>query len=437
MEGTIIMGRKNHQKGKTRSFSKDSAPEFNRRKKNNPSNSSKPVVRAQTGQVVVNGYSEQWLRQQFDWVYRKEVMAVGENVQSGSIIEIVTVQGQSMGTGVYADTSGEQDVVVRRFSEHVEPLDLEFFQKRIQSAVNRRSIEKGTNAWRLIHSENDDLPGFVVDCWGESISVTLSCASLKVLLEPFLEALERIYPYQNAVGHVRLPHGKQAYLGVLKGAFPDRFVVEELGIQYWVHPQLSKDAGLFLDMRALRSWLIQQDWTGKRMLNLFCYTGAFSVSAGVHGAKEVVSVDLSTSYLDRARENFRLNSLNVETHQFIDSDTFVALNRFRRKEELFDTVLADPPSFSHSSHGTWSVQKDLKRLVIACLRVLKPGGTLIIATNHGKMPPRDFSKAILDAARKEKRRLRLMLNYVPGTDFPAALHFPEARYLKCWVMEAS
>lgn len=151
----------------------------------------------------------------------------------------------------------------------------------------------------------------------------------------------------------------------------------------------------------------------------------------------MTSVDLSAAYLERAKENFRLNGLDVDKHCFVEADTFAALDRLRRTGELFDTVLADPPSFSHSVNGTWSVQSDLKRLVIACLRVLKPGGTLIVATNNGKMPPRDFSKAILEASRKEKRRLRLLLNYVPGTDFPAALHFPEARYLKCWVMEAS
>ena len=152
-------------------------------------------------------------------------------------------------------------------------------------------------------------------------------------------------------------------------------------------------------MRPLRAWLVRQGWENKRMLNLFCYTGAFSLSAAVHGAN-TTSVDLSKTYLDRAVENFRLNALTPEEHRFIESDTFAALDRLRRKGETFDTVLADPPSFSHSSNGTWSVQTDLKRLVIACLRVLKPGGTLIIATNNGKMPPRDFSKAILDASPK-------------------------------------
>lgn len=392
---------------------------------------------APKGQVIVNGYSEQWLRQQFDWVYHQEVEAVGSDVTTGSLVTITNKQGQVLGVGVYAETNLEQEVAVRRFSESVRVLNTEFFVERLTAALKRRTIERNTTAWRLVHSENDDLPGIVIDCWDRNLSITLSCVSLKCLLDDLMAALQKVYPFDNAVGHVRLPQGSQEYLGVLKGTFPERFVVQELGIQYWVHPQLSKDAGLFLDMRPLRGWLEQKGWAEQRLLNLFCYTGAFSVSAAVHGASEVVSVDLSSAYLERAQENFRLNGVAVESHQFVESDTFAALNRLRRKGELFDTVLADPPSFSHSNEGTWSVQQDLKRLVIACLRVVKPGGILIIATNHGKMPPRDFSKAILDAARKEKRRLRLMLNYVPGTDFPAALHFPEARYLKCWVMEVS
>lgn len=390
-----------------------------------------------SNQVVVNGYSEQWLRQQFDWVYSGEILAVGKGVTFGDAIEIVTVQGQSLGMGIYADRGEERFVSIRRFRSSQGLIDQELFNQRLQNAIRRRRIPENTNAWRLVHSENDDLPGVVVDCWGETISIVLSCQSLQGFLPMLLTAIQTVYPFENAVGHVRLPHGNQEYLGVLKGEIPEQFVVDELGVQYWVSPQLSKDAGLFLDMRPLRGWLVQRDWSGESVLNLFCYTGAFSVSAAYHGASKVTSVDLSKHYLQRAMHNFELNGLPVESHRFVESDSFQALDRLRRKQEQFDVVIADPPSFSHSSQGTWSVENDLKRLVIACLRVLKPGGTLIIATNHGKMAPRDFSKAILDASRKEKRRLRLMLNYVPGTDFPAALHFPEARYLKCWVLEAS
>lgn len=393
--------------------------------------------RVGSNQIVVNGYSEQWLRQHFDWVYSGEVLAVGNRVAFGDAVEIVTAQGQSLGMGLYADRGEERFVSVRRFRNDQGPIDQALLTQRLQEAIRRRMIPDQTTAWRLVHSENDDLPGVVVDCWGETISIVLSCQSLQGLLPMLLAAIQTVYPFENAVGHVRLPHGSQEYLGVLKGEVPEQFVVNELGVQYWVSPHLSKDAGLFLDMRPLRGWLSERGWPGQSVLNLFCYTGAFSVSAAYHGASHVTSVDLSKHYLQRAMRNFELNELPVETHRFVESDSFQALDRLRRKQAQFDVVIADPPSFSHSAQGAWSVENDLKRLVIACLRVLKPGGTLIIATNHGKMAPRDFSKAILDASRKEKRRLRLMLNYVPGTDFPAALHFPEARYLKCWVLEAS
>ena len=383
-------------------------------------------------QVVVNNYSEEWLSKSFDLVYQKEILAKGTKVELGSEVEIVSSKGKVLGVGIFAD--GE--LAVRRFSTESGMLSISFFARRFEWALFRRDIPEDTNAWRWIHNENDDLPGIVVEVWGDEISIILSDRSLVIWLDTFLEALLRVRPFNRAWGHVRLGEGKQEDLGLVFGEEPkEKVQVQELGVQYWVTPQSSKDAGLFCDMRDLRAWLTDT-WSYKRVLNLFCYTGAFSVSAAVHGAAEVHSVDLSAGYLDRAKENFRLNGLDPADHVFATSDSFQALDRYRRKRESFDVVIADPPSFSHSSHGTWSVQKDLKRLVAACLRVLTPGGYLIIATNHGKMSPREFSKAIQEASQKEGRRLYLMHNYNPGIDFPAALHFPEGRYLKCWVMRA-
>ena len=384
----------------------------------------------QSDQIVVNGYSEQWLRQDFDWVYPQEIAKKGQQVQFGSVVEICTEQQQCLGMGIYA--TGE--VAVFRYSTHKVALDKAFFLQRFTAALQRRKIPQDTSAWRMVHGANDDLPGLVIEVWGNCISIILSSESLVPWLKLWLEVLEAVLDFDIAVGHVRLPNGKQKYLGILKGTLPEQIEVQELGVQYWVSPQKSKDAGLFCDMRGLRQFL-SDSWTDKTFLNLFCYTGAFSVSAAHHGAK-VCSVDLSKQYLQRAQDNFELNGLNIQEHDFLEGDCFQILDRLRRKQELFDVVLADPPSFSHSAAGVWAVQKDMKRLVIACLRVLRPGGRLIISTNHGKMAPREFAKAIQDAARKEKRRLKLQLNYAPGSDFPAALYFPTARYLKCWVMEA-
>ena len=406
--------------------------------KHNHAKASASVIAPKASQIVVNNYSEEWLKKNFDIVYLKEILCKGERVQPGSEVEIISSRGHFLGKGIAGEIENTEidGVGVRRYSVEERRLDEAFFSARFEEALFRRDIPEDTNAWRWVHAENDNLSGIVVEVWGSDISIILSDASLVLWLDIFVEALLRVRPFKRVWGHVRLGEGKQEDLGLVFGEEPEeRIQVQELGIQYWVTPQHSKDAGLFCDMRALRKWL-QARWRYKRVLNLFCYTGAFSVSAAYHGASEVHSVDLSAVYLERSKENFLLNGLTPEQHVFLHSDSFQALDRYRRKNEGFDIVIADPPSFSHSAQGTWSVQKDLKRLVSACLRVLVPGGYIIIATNHGKMSPREFSKAIQEAAQREGRRLVLMHNYCPDVDFPAALYFPEARYLKCWVMRA-
>ena len=139
--------------------------------------------------------------------------------------------------------------------------------------------------------------------------------------------------------------------------------------------------------------------------------------------------------MDWTQKNMEANNIASDAHDFIIEDAQKSLDRFRRKGQKFDMIIADPPSFSHGS-GVWSVERDLSGLVLRCLRVLRPQGMLIIATNHGKISPKAFAKSILDASYKEGRPVRICKQYYPSIDYPAALSFPESRYLKCWVLQA-
>ena len=380
-------------------------------------------------QVKINDYATQWLRKGFDWVYPKEIKG-RLNCKPGTVVHLLGSNGHFLGVGIFEG----DPIAIRRFREDKGPLDQAFFETRLQDALNRRPQFNARSAWRWVHAENDDLPGIRLDVWGEQLSLTLYSSAFKPHLTSLLGAISSLKPNTTIWGHIR--EEKIVPLGPLVGdADPSGLWVEEDGLRYWVEPSRSPDAGLFSDMRDLRKWLTSRV-AGKDLLNLFCFTGAFSVSAAHHGANEVVSVDLSKTYMDWTKRNFKENNLIEPDDNFSVFDSMKALDRFRRKGRLFDIVIADPPSFSHSEHGTWSVERGLSALTASCLRILKPGGLLVLATNHGKMSPKDFSKHVRDAGFKTNRRLRIIHQYSPPCDFPAAISFPESRYLKCWVVSA-
>ena len=377
--------------------------------------------------IQVNEYSYSWLQKGFDWIYKKEIKKKKGTCKEGEWVSILSPHGKSLGMGIWCGG----DISCRRFSMQEEkPQSL--IVRKLKEALDRRPKFSSEESWRWVHAENDALPGVRIDVWGDEYVITLAHTGLKSLLPLLLEGIQQIRPARAIWGYVR---GKTVTpLGILSGtAQKDGLWVQELGLRYWVEPGRSPDAGVFGDMRELRQWL-KPYWSQRQVLNLFCFTGAFSVSAAVHGAKSVHSVDLSPTYIEWVKKNMEGNEVSLKEHQFLVSDANKALERFRRKQELFDIVIADPPSFSHGD-GIWSVERDLSGLVLRCLRVLKPNGMMVIATNHGKMSPKEFSKAIVQASYKEKRPLRILKQYYPSIDHPAALSFPESRYLKCWVLQ--
>ncbi len=386
--------------------------------------------------VVVNGYSERWLRRGFPWVYREEVVGRTGRFKPGQVVGIRSRDGAVLGTGIW----DAAHVEVRRFRPDIGPIGSQLLSKRIAAARDRRPLPRDTTAWRWIHGENDALPGIRADVWGSHIGLCLDSPSLVPLLDPVLQAFADHSPDMKSVWlSYRIPDGEDARFeglpsGMIRGeASEEPIEVLERGVKVAVEPWLGHDVGLYCDMRELRAWM-EPHWKGKRVLNTFAHTGMFSVAAARHGAREVVSVDLSERYLARARQNFALNGLDPTRHIFDSRDTFKVLDARRRRGDQFDVVIADPPSFSHSRDGRWSAKTDFPRLVSASLRVLAPGGWLIVASNQGKVSPKEFLQQIQQGAHKARRPLRLLHEASTPVDFPAALDFPESRYLKAWVL---
>ena len=382
---------------------------------------------------MVNGYSEQWLRQGFPWVYPKEVVARPKRLKPGQLVKLRSQGGHDFGIGLW-DTGW---IAVRRFAGQGK-VDL---VPLLDSALALREtvVDAETSAYRIVAAENDHLPGVRIDRWGWHVVISLDSPALMPLVEPICDWLEerleprgihlawRVDPRdtQKAGGPPRLLRGREA---------PADVRVTERGMAMLVRPK-TKDAGLFTDMRDNRKWL-EPHWGGRRVLNLFAHTGAFSVAAVLNGASYVSSVDLSEKYLERAEANFIANELDPALHDFVAADVRRELDRLRRTGERFDAVLLDPPSFSHGPEGKMSVEKDYGRLVSQSLRVLEPGGWLICAQNHGKVSPKQFHTAIKDGARKAGRGLQLLFDGGQSADHPSATWFPEGRYLKFAVFRA-
>ena len=388
--------------------------------------------------LVVNGHSDRWLSQGFPWVYPNEVES-GAVEPAGREVVLLGPQGAVRGRGL-TDTGW---IAARRFREDEGALDATWMRGVLaDAAARRRGVVGGdTTAWRRVHAENDGLPGIRVDGWGRQRTVVLDTPSVGRLLPLLVDALvsegdvDAIWLSYRLDARDReiAPAALRPAPGLLWGQdVRDEVLVREDGMTMAVRPWEGPDVGMYLDMRDVRRWLAPR-WAGTSVLNLFAYTGAFSVAARRGGARETMTVDLSRPNLDRARENFRLNGFDPDAEGWACDDAFKALDRLRRQGVRYDRVVVDPPSFSHGPGGTWSARQDLPRLVAASAAVTAPGGWLVIASNQGQVAPREFRGQVAQGLAKAGRTGVELAWFSAAPDFPARTTFPEGHYLKVGV----
>jgi 23S rRNA (cytosine1962-C5)-methyltransferase len=195
----------------------------------------------------------------------------------------------------------------------------------------------------------------------------------------------------------------------------DEVEVQEHGVRYLVRPARGLSVGLFLDMREVRAWLRQQS-DQRTVLNLFAYTCSLGVSASLGGAARVVNVDLSKQYLNWGKANYALNDIPTDERDFLYGDALDWLGRFARRQQRFDLVIVDPPSFSSTP---FSVRRDYPRLVAAAAQVVAPAGILLAATNHAATSDEHFETWLDDGLYTAGRRGQLVRSWrEPRADFP-------------------
>jgi 23S rRNA (cytosine1962-C5)-methyltransferase len=358
--------------------------------------------------------------------------------QTGQLIELTDTDGRFLATALL--DPGER-IVARVLGRERLRMERAWLKLRLNAAIQLRRDHAdltGTTAYRLVNAEGDGLPGLTVDRYGDYLMVQLYTAAwrshlplvtqvLQELLQP-VGIHEKSRPRQTR--ELEAVSETKRYGRLLVGtAAPERLTVQENGLNFIVSLEQGLNTGLFIDQRTNRHDLMQRV-RGKRVLNLFAYTGAFSVAAAAGGATLVTSVDASPTYTDWARGNFGANRLNPKRHEFIVGDCLTTLAALASQGKLYDVILMDPPSFSTTTKSRFTTRGGTSGLVAAALPLLMAGGLLITSSNHQKVEVADYLKELRRGALQARSELRIIGLHGQPVDFPYPVTFPEGRYLK-------
>ena len=369
------------------------------------------------------------------WIFSGALQQPPRWIEAGGLADVKSATGQFVARGYY---NPRTDIAIRILTRNPEEaIDLEFLRHRIRRAVELRRVFDPaiTNAYRLIHSEGDGLPGVVVDLFGDILVVQIQTAGMEQLRSQLIDALVQ----ETQASGILLRNDSSARRRegleveepvVVAGEVPSQVTIRENGVQFIVDPWQGQKTGFFLDQRDKREAL-RKYVPGKRILNCFSYTGGFSVYAALTSPEtQVTSVDISAPAMNVARQHFALNSLNPEQYEFITADVFDYLEEAQRNGALFDIVVLDPPAFAKTKEARTQALKAYRRLNTLGMQVLQPGGILLTCSCSGVIGMDDLLGVLSQSAQRQHQGVQLLETYTHGVDHPTNLAMPETVYLK-------
>jgi 23S rRNA (cytosine1962-C5)-methyltransferase len=367
------------------------------------------------------------------WIFSNEIASPLSEFEPGSWVDVYSSDGVALGSGYVNPRSL---IAVRIVCPPAQEPTREFITDAIRKAdVRRERIYSGSSCYRMVYAESDGLPGLVVDRYGDVLVYQISTLGM-ARLEPMIREilLEELKPralvFRNDLG-VRTLEGLPLEKGIARGEVPEDFSVNLDGLILRVDPLEGQKTGLYLDQRDNRSSLAR--WAkGKRVLDLFCYNGAWGMAAASFGAVRVTGVDQSAQAVAQASLNARANKLDRRC-EFVSEDAFRFLKTVPKGE--FDLMILDPPAFAKTKSALADARKGYADLNRRALLALSSGGLLITCSCSYHMQEEMFHEALLRAAQASGRKLRLLDVRGQAADHPALLAMPETRYLKCLILE--
>jgi len=386
--------------------------------------------------VYLKRGKEESLKRFHPWIFSGAIHHADEGIEEGEIVRVITADGEFIAVGHYQIGS----IAVRVLSFHDEHIDISFWRASLESALQMR-IAVGiadcpqNNTYRLVHGEGDNLPGLVIDCYGDTAVMQAHSVGMHVSRMDICEALvqvmgnriKNVYYKSETTLPFKADLGQEN--GFIYGNTNENTAVEN-GLRFHVDWLKGQKTGFFVDQRENRT-LLEHYSKGKRVLNMFCYTGGFSVYAMRGEAELVHSVDSSAKAIELTKKNVELNFPGDMRHEAFCEDAFKYLDA---NDAKYDLIVLDPPAFAKHRGALHNALKGYTRLNVKGLQRIKKGGILFTFSCSQVVTKDHFRNAVFTAAAQAGRRVRILHQLHQSADHPINIYHPEGEYLKGLVL---
>lgn len=392
--------------------------------------------------VILKKGKEESLLRFHPWVFSGAIHHIEGTPDEGDLVRVVSSEGRFLAWGHVQ--IGSIAVRVLTFDEH-EAIDAAFWERRLQAALNaRRTIglvdNPLTDSYRLVHGEGDCLPGLIIDIYGDTAVVQAHSVGMHVCREDIADALVSVMGsklhniYYKSETTLPFKAGLHEQNGYLRGALTDDVALEN-GLRFHVDWMGGQKTGFFVDQRENRA-LLERFSSGRRVLNMFCYTGGFSFYAMRGGARLVHSVDSSARAIDITRANVALNFPDDSRHEAFAEDAFRYLDTMPGRDDAdgYDLIILDPPAFAKHRDALHNALQGYRKLNAKAFQKIRPGGILFTFSCSQAVNKDQFRAAVFTAAAQSGRKVRILHQLHQPADHPINIYHPEGEYLKGLVL---
>jgi len=389
---------------------------------------------------------EESLRRFHPWVFSGAIQRMDEGIEEGELVRVMTISGDFIAVGHYQQ--GSIAVRVLTFSDVL--IDDEFWHSRLSSALQMRQAigiadNPENNTYRLVHGEGDNLPGLIIDVYGQTAVMQAHSIGMHLCRKQVARVLAEVM--ESRILHIyyksetTLPFMTADDMnGFLLGGSDDNIALEN-GLKFRVDWLKGQKTGFFVDQRENRS-LLEQYARGKRVLNMFCYTGGFSFYAMRGGAELVHSVDSSAKAIELTKQNVELNFPGDPRHEAFCEDAFKFLDgsvgggntSAYETEKGYNLIILDPPAFAKHRGALHNALKGYTRLNQKAFEKIEKGGILFTFSCSQVVTKDHFRNAVFTAAALAKRKVRILHQLHQPADHPINIYHPEGEYLKGLVL---